>query len=215
MRKLYHFSASPFSRRTRLALAHKGLEFELHEGRENPAALADARKLVAVKTLPVLVDGALALADSTAITRWLDAAYPYAPRIWPEGDHAFAVLEVTSLVDVALTALIDLGVTFFPLHEHGAWNRVKTEAIERAQRALDGLGLRIAGLDRATIAKTGWSAGDMWLVTAVDWLMGLPGRVGTSQNAAQIMAVGGWTVPEPLVRWAAGNRDRADVRALA
>ena len=31
MRTLYHFRASPFARRARLALAHKGLEVELRD----------------------------------------------------------------------------------------------------------------------------------------------------------------------------------------
>ncbi|HEV3191381.1 MAG TPA: glutathione S-transferase N-terminal domain-containing protein, partial [Polyangiaceae bacterium] len=71
MRILYHFTHSPFARRVRLALAHKGLDVELREGRDNPASMAEARRLVPLKTLPVLVDGDQVLGDSTAITRWL------------------------------------------------------------------------------------------------------------------------------------------------
>ncbi len=214
MRTLYHFAASPFARRTRLGLTHKGLECELRDGRENPAWLDEVRRLVPFKTTPVLVDGDRALADSTAITRWLDSAYPHARRIWPDGEDAFSVLETTALVDVALGAIVDVGTRYYPLREDAAWAAVKGEILGRAQGALDALGQRVQGLDRPTIAKSGWSAADMWIVTAVAWLEGLPGRVASSPNAAQIMAVGGWRLPEGLARWAKGHADRADVLAL-
>jgi glutathione S-transferase len=117
MRILYHFTNSPFSRRTRLALSHKGLDCELRDARENPACLEQARRLVAIKTFPVFVDGDRPLADSGAITRWLDAAYPQGGRIWPAGDEAVEALEITSLVDVALTHVIDLGSRYYALHD--------------------------------------------------------------------------------------------------
>src|SRR5580692_1629886 len=56
MRTLYHFRLSPYSRRARLALAHKGLDCELRDARENPALLEEARALVPFRTVPVLVD---------------------------------------------------------------------------------------------------------------------------------------------------------------
>jgi glutathione S-transferase len=214
MRTLYHFAASPFARRTRLGLMHKGLECELRDARENAAWLDEVRQLVPFKTLPVLVDSGRALGDSTAITRWLDAAYPDAPRIWPEGDDAFSVLETTALVDVALGAIIDVGTRYYALREDAAWAAVRDEILGRAQRALDALGQRVEGLDRPTIAKSGWSAADMWIVTAVAWLGGLPGRIASSPNAAQIMTVGGWRLPQSLAHWAKAHTTRADVRAL-
>ena len=36
-RVLYHFKMSVFSRRARLALAHKGLDCDMRDGRSNPA----------------------------------------------------------------------------------------------------------------------------------------------------------------------------------
>lgn len=193
---------------------HKNLECELRDARENPAWLVEAQGLVPFKTIPVFVDGTHALADSTAITRWLDAAYPQGPRIWPDGEDAFAVLEVTALVDLALNAIIDVGTRYFALREHPAWPSVRDEMLGRAQRALDALGQRVDGVGRATVAKSGWSAADMWIVTAVGWLAGLPGRVGVSPNAAQIVAVGGWRLPPAVIQWAETHADRPDVRAL-
>lgn len=215
MPTLYHFEHSPFSRRTRLALAHKGLNPELREARSRPEWLDEARSHVPHKTIPVLVDGQHALGDSTAITRWLDAAYPDGPRIWPvDPEGAFATVKVAAWVDVALNGLVDLGTRYFPLREHPAWSAVAGEVTARVQRALDALAERVRGLGRTTIAESGWGAGDMWLYTAVAWMQGMPARAGHSPNIAQILTVGGWTLPEALGRWADGHRGRADVRAL-
>jgi glutathione S-transferase len=215
MRTLYHFTHSPFARRVRLALAHKGLDVELREGRDNPAWLVEARRLVPLKTLPVLVDGAHVLGDSTAITHWLDTEYPQLPRIWlASGRDALVTLEVTTLVDVALSHIVDVGTHYYPLRAHPAWEGVKSEMLGRAQRALDALAQRVHALDRPTIASLGWSAADMWLYTAAAWIEGMPARVSSSQNIAQILEVGGWQLPDAVRNWAQMHRNRPDVRAL-
>lgn len=213
MRTLYHFPSSPYSRRTRLALAHKGLECELRDARENPAWLEEARRLVATRTIPVLVDRGRPLGDSLAVTRWLDAAYADRPRIWPSGEEALAVLDVASLVDVALTNVIDLGTRYYPLREHPAWAAVKDEMLGRSLRALDALSTRVQELERTTIAAGGWSGADMWLYTMVAWIEGLPQRAPTNQNIAQVLSLG-WKLPEPLSRWADSHRGRSDVLSL-
>ena len=214
MRTLYHFRFSPFSRRTRLALAHKGLDCELRECGD-PALRREAAERVATRTVPVLVDGAHALGDSVAITRWLDAAYPNAPRLWPtDADDAHLALEVAAHVDHALDAIVNTGTRYYALHGDAAWAGVRDEMMTRAQLALDALAQRVAPLNRTTIARSGWSAADMWLLTAVVWLRGLPGRVDSSPNAKQIMQVGGWSVPSALGSWAEAHASREDVRAL-
>jgi glutathione S-transferase len=206
---LYHLQNSPFSRRTRLALAHKRIACELREVSTNPAWRREAQALTSVKTLPVFADGRRAVADSGGITRWLDAAHPGAPRIWPvEGDDVLRAVEATSLVDVALDSIINTGTRYYALREHAAWPTVKGEMIGRAQQALDALSVRVS--ERETIASS-WSAADMWVHTAVVWLEGLPARVGSSPNAAQIVAMGGWRVPDGLARWANLHRNHPDV----
>jgi glutathione S-transferase len=55
-RVLYQFPLSPFSRRTRLALAHKSLSVELRDGRTSPELVDEARALVPLRTFPVLVE---------------------------------------------------------------------------------------------------------------------------------------------------------------
>jgi glutathione S-transferase len=213
MRTLYHFQYSPFSRRTRLALAHKGLEHELREVRDTPALLDEVRKLVAFRTIPVLVDGARALGDSTAIVHWLDRGYPDAPRLWPAGDDAAEAFQIAALVDVVLDGVINPGTRYYALRNDAAWPGVKTELVGRAQAAANALGERVAALGRPTVARDGWSAADIWLLTMVLWFESMPGRVASSQNIRQITELG-FELPRALRAWADAHRDRADVKAL-
>jgi glutathione S-transferase len=215
MRILYHFPMSPFSRRARLSLAHKGLEVELRDARSNPAFLEEAREKSPLRTMPVLVeDDGRAIGESGAIVHYLDSAYPDAPRLWPaDPEDAAPVYGTTSLVDGVLNTLVDHGTRIFQLRSHEAWEGVKGEAMRRAQGALDKLAADVPRLGRATIARSGWSAADIWLFTAVRWLEALPARAETFAPAAQIMSLG-WSLPESLSRWADAHRERADVRAL-
>jgi len=214
VRTLYHFRQSPFSRRTRLALAHKGLDVVLRDARENQEWLVEARRLVPLKTVPVFVDGEHALGDSNAIAHWLERAYPDAPPLWPEdADGVFAAYETTTLVDLALTTATDLGTRYFALRDHPAWGQVTGEPLGRARLALDALAARASSLGRSTIAKSGWSAADMWLFTAVMWFEGLPARAPTNANIAQVLTLG-LTLPHALSRWADAHRNRPDVVAL-
>jgi glutathione S-transferase len=214
MRTLIVFTHSPFSRRTRLALAHKGLEYVARDGREDPTALTDAQARATIKTTPILIDGDRALADSTAITRWLDAEHPQAPRIWPEGREAFRALDVASLVDVALNNIVDVGTRYHVLRDHSAFAAVKDEMLGRTQRALDALAERARAAGASTFAPSGWSAAEMWLYTAVAWVESLPKRVGVSPQARQIVELGGWSLPDDLRRWADRHRARPDIQAL-
>jgi glutathione S-transferase len=215
VRILYHFRYSPFSRRARLALAHKNLDCELREGRENPAWIAEARSLVPQRTMPVLVDGGRAIADSTAISQWLDAAHP-GPKIWPDGEEAFDVFRAAALVDVVLDTVVSLGTHYYPLRDHASWPGVKDEMLGRARAAADGLAGIVASASsqgRSTIARTGWSAGDMWLYTMVGWFEGLPARAPAGGNPAQVLTLG-YSLPAALHEWANAHRQRADVLSL-
>jgi glutathione S-transferase len=215
MRILYHFPQSPFSRRARLALAHKGLEVELRDARNNPAFLEEARGKSPLRTMPVLVEeDGRAVGESGAIVHYLDAAYPDAPRLWPAGpEDAAAVYGTASLVDGVLNTLVDQGTRIFSLRSHEAWEGVKGEAMRRVQGALDKLAADVPRLGRPTVARSGWSAADIYLFTAVRWLETLPARAESFAPAAQIMSLG-WSLPESLSRWADAHRERADVRAL-
>jgi glutathione S-transferase len=220
MRTLYHFEFSPFSRRVRLALAHKGLAVELKEGRSSPQYMAELKKLWPLRTAPVLVeDDGYVLGDSVAIARYLDAAYPSARPLWPtEREPARITQEVASLADGALNLLIDVGTRYFALREHEAWKSVQDELLGRAQAALDALGARAEATGPRPLtgpSMDAWCAADMWLFTTATWLESLPARAasGKSPNAAQIVTLP-WVLPAPLLRWRDAFVEREDVRAL-
>lgn len=86
MRLLHHFWLSPFSRKVRIALKEKGLEFELHAEKyweRRPEFL----RLNPAGEVPVLEEPhGLVLADSQAIVEYLDEVYTERPLI--PGDAA-------------------------------------------------------------------------------------------------------------------------------
>lgn len=209
MRTLYHFRFSPFSRRVRLALAHKGLDVELREGREVPENLEEARKLAPVRTVPVYVDEGRVLSDSNAIVHWLDRAYPQAPPLWPDGEHAAHALQAAALVDVVLDNVINVGTRYWPLRDHPAWPSVRDEMLGRARSAADALASMAT---RETIAGR-WSAPDMYLLALTLWFESMPERRTTSANIAQILTLG-FSLPPALSRWADAHRKRPDVLSL-
>lgn len=103
-RKLYELCGadaerrfSPFCWRSRMALAHKGLEAEVVPWRfTDNAALAFARH----DKVPVLVDGDRTVTDSWAIAVYLDEAYPDAPKLFagkPAGQRFIATWADTVL----------------------------------------------------------------------------------------------------------------------
>jgi glutathione S-transferase len=215
MRKLYHFPTSPFSRRVRLGLAQKGLSAELLDARANPELRVQAKKYAPLCTVPVLVEAdGRALGDSTAIMHYLDRAYADGAPLWPSAkDEAQVALDTTSIVDGALTLLVDVGTRYYALRDSPAWKDVSSSQLARAQGALDYLGERVAILQRTTLVASGWCAADMALYTAIAWFEGLSKRAPTFAPAAQLISLG-WKVPDALTKWADAHRDRPDVRAL-
>jgi glutathione S-transferase len=101
---------SPYCWRSRMALAHKGLDFETHHWR-----FTETDKIAFAKSekVPVLVDGENVVADSWAIAQYLDAAYPDAPTLLhgrPEAYHF-----ITSWNDaIVLGGLVRLIVSDIP-----------------------------------------------------------------------------------------------------
>jgi glutathione S-transferase len=214
-RRLFLFPTSPFSRRVRLALAHKHLEAELLDGRAEPKHLDEARRLYPLRTMPVLQepDGRV-LGDSTAIVHYLDRAYPEAPGLWPtRPPDAHAAFEVATLVDVALNTVVDLGTRYYALRHDPAWPNVKDEMLGRVTLALAALEARARGRENKAITEIGWCAADMYLFTATAWIEGWPARVNASPLVAQLVSLG-LVLPAGLSRWADTHRARADVRAL-
>jgi glutathione S-transferase len=211
MRVLYMFPQSVFSRRTRLALAHKGLEVELRDGRGSPEALAEAQKLYPPRTMPVLVDDGRVLGDSTAILHYLDAAYPDRPLLWPKAaSAAHEALAIVTAVDHAMNTLVELGTRFYELRTHPAWSAVHREKMERAQGAIDFVATKVS---RPALAGDSWSAADIVTLAAALWVRAMPARAEATPNIAQVLSLG-LRFPPAIDAWAKQHEGRADVRSI-
>ena len=189
---LYTLGKSVFSRRTRLALAHKGLEAEIRDGEE---FVAEAKRLSPQGTLPVLVDDGRVLGDSTVIAHYLDLAYPDRPRLFPLGPDASDALLVVSQVDLAMTTLVELATRYWPLRNDPAWDEVRTDKIGRAQAAIDAVAAQ------CDARASSWGAAEIWMMTGAQWVSSMPERAATNARVAQILTLG-FVMPEKLVAWA-------------
>jgi glutathione S-transferase len=219
-RFLYHFPTSVFSRRTRLALAHKGFtsdDVELRDARTDEAHLREAHRLSPLKTMPVFVDeGGYALSDSTSIAQYLDLAYPDRPLLFPSGGNgnreaAHATLAITTAIDVAMNTLVDMGTRNWELRKDAAWESVLRERIARAQGAIDFVAAR-ASKPLLTAAAT-WGAAEIWTLSATLWVAGMPARAKTAPLVAQILTLG-FRLPEALVTWSKLHESRPDVHSI-
>jgi len=94
---------SPFCWRTKLALAHKGLEFETI-----PWRYADKPKIAFAHSerVPVIVDGARSVADSWAIACYLEDAYPERPSLFGGSGARAGARFINSWADVILNAAL-------------------------------------------------------------------------------------------------------------
>lgn len=78
MRRVHGVGASPFVRKVRVALAEKGLDYELEPVFPFGAG-AEFRKISPLGKIPVLQEEDYYLPDSSAILDYLEAAYPEKP----------------------------------------------------------------------------------------------------------------------------------------
>jgi len=87
---------SPFGWRTRMALAHKGLDYtlELVKFTEKDKLGFSGQKLV-----PVIRDGETVVADSFAIAEYLDRAYPDRPALFGSDEARGLAKAVNAFVD--------------------------------------------------------------------------------------------------------------------
>ena len=96
---------SPFCWRSRMALAHKGLDAEVV-----PWRFTENARLAALggKTVPILVDGAAILTDSWDIALHLDEAYPEAPALFqgPPETYRFIAAWTDTMLSANVAKLI-------------------------------------------------------------------------------------------------------------
>jgi glutathione S-transferase len=210
---LYHFTTSPFARRVRLALAHKGLQAELRDARADPSYMAEMHGLNPLHTVPVLKDGERVVSDSMAICHYLDAKFPH-PPLWPTGLAGAAAAELIILADSAANILIDLGMRYHSLYDHPNFPAVREQMVGRAQRALDLLAEKVAVRGMAApLCGDNWSIADIAIYTSTTWLAGLPARAVTQPVPKRIVELS-WSLPTALTTWAAQHGNRPDVLAL-
>ena len=210
---LYHFSTSPFARRVRLTLAHKGLSAELRDPRAEPAWLPQLHAHSPMHTVPVLIDGERVVVDSTAIAHYLERAHP-APPIFPPGPGGALAFELAALSDSVIGLIADLGARYHALHDHPRFPQLREQMIGRAQRALDAIADKvIARGNGVPLCGAEWSWADIVVFTLVTWLEGLPLRAATQAAPRQMVSLG-WTLPPLLAEWADQHRARPDVLQL-
>lgn len=91
MIKLYHFSASTNSRKVRIALVEKGLDFErvLIDLSKKEQKSPDYLKINPFGQVPALNDDGFILYDSTIINEYLEDEYPY-PSLMPKDSEGRA-----------------------------------------------------------------------------------------------------------------------------
>ncbi len=83
---LHGVNASPFVRKVRVALAEKGIEYEIDP--IMPIGVSDEFKLLSpLGKIPCWEDGDFVLPDSSAIIQYLDRKHPE-PRLYPEDAEA-------------------------------------------------------------------------------------------------------------------------------
>lgn len=104
---LYGINLSTFTRKVRLALAAKGLEYRLEAA---PMGSPRVRALNPLGRIPVLQDGDVVVPDSSVIVAYLERAYPARP-LWPAG--AADLAHALWLEEYADTALREATVPFF------------------------------------------------------------------------------------------------------
>jgi glutathione S-transferase len=85
-RTLYQFPISHYCEKARWSLDAKGVSYRIKNLMPGLHILV-LRRISGTHTVPVLVDGATTVTDSTAIALYLDRAYAGAPLV-PEGDRA-------------------------------------------------------------------------------------------------------------------------------
>ncbi len=108
---------SPYCWRTRMALAHKGLE-----ARAVPWHFGERRLPKGTEKVPVLVDDGEVIADSGAIAHYLEATYANGPSLFGGDEGEAHARFVTAWTDSVLQP------TFFPLVAIDVFAQVKPEA---------------------------------------------------------------------------------------
>lgn len=125
MRQLFDDVFSPYARKVRLALYEKGLEFERVRALHGDCNRTDFVDVNPRAEVPALMDGKVALYDSTVICEYLEDRYPE-PPIYPR-DPALRA-ESRLLEDLADTQL-DAALYAITVVEYGRHESIPRETL--------------------------------------------------------------------------------------
>jgi glutathione S-transferase len=163
--KLYHFPASTFARRVRVALLEKNIACELIEV-NLPAGEHKEGRYAALNPymkVPTLVDGDLTLYESAAILTYLEASHP-APPLVPKDAHGRARVDMhLRLCDAHMGRYA--GAVLFPKRflPEEKWDR---PAMQAARQEID----RHLGLVERELGERHYLVGDSFTLADVAYL---------------------------------------------
>jgi glutathione S-transferase len=105
---------SPNCWRTRMALAHKGLDWEAR-----PIRFIEIGRIAGggLRTVPVIEDGEAVIGDSWAIAQYLEDTYPDLPSLFGGPTDRALIHFVQSWVTVVLNPLL-FGLLVLDIHDH-------------------------------------------------------------------------------------------------
>lgn len=166
MYKLISATPSPFARKVRIALAEKGIPFELIT--EVPwDSATQTPKYNPLEKLPILLtqDGA-SVFDSRFILEWLEAYHPHPSLLPSDREERLAARQMEVLAD----GVCDAFVLYFFERQRGA--QQSTEWLARQRRKIDGGVREIARLigTREYAVGDRFSLGDIAAATVVGYL---------------------------------------------
>jgi glutathione S-transferase len=203
MRLLYHLPLSPYSRKVRLALAEKGLAFELRlekvwERRPDFLALNPAAQV------PVLVEETgLAVPDSMAICEYLDEAYVDTPLLGRSFAERAECRRLVAWFDGKFAREVDDNLLF-----------------EKLMKRLLGRGEPEGGAIRAGVANLRHHLAYLgWLAEHRRWLAGDSLTLADLAAAAHLSALDflgdvDWSVSPAAKEWYARVKSRPSFRPL-
>jgi len=208
---LHQWEISPFCQKVAKALSYKGIAFEAVN--YNGALAAKVQGLSKVGKVPVLDINGLRIQDSTRIARYLDEAYPDAPRLYPDNallkaqvelwedwsDELLYFYEVYFRVNdpVALNAAVDVAMLGRPTYERMVMKPMLKTAL-KAMLYFQGLG-RVSSEDveaefhrhlariEVTLAATGWLVGESRTIADIAVATQLSEVIRTSQRMGPII----------------------------
>jgi glutathione S-transferase len=203
MRLLHHFWLSPFSRKVRIALKEKGLEFELH-AEKYWERRPDFLRLNPAGEVPVLQEPhGLVLADSQAIVEYLDEVYSERPLIPGDAADRAEVRRLAAWFDQKF-------------YREVSWYLIREKLLKRFMR----LGEPDSELIRAGKRNLQGHLDYVgWLAERRNWLAGLEFSVADIAAAAQLSCLDylgdvPWDGAPRAKDWYARVKSRPSFRAI-